>query len=524
MMNSPGVPLTIGLVLARKAGVEAPELDRAIERSTRLLRFYVGKGAIPYGDHHPWIQTHEDNGKCGMTAVLFNLIDETSSAEFFSRMSVASHGAERDTGHTGNFFNLLWAMPAVALSGPQATGQWMREYGAWYFDLARQSDGSFVHQGPPEMSNDSYHRWDCTGAYLLAYAMPLKKIYLTGKTPTTVPQLDAGSAERLVGDGRGWSNKDRNGFYDQLDNAALWKRLGSWSPVVRERAAMAIAHRPEAPVDQLIKMLDSHLLESRLGACQALAHLKSRAAPAVPMLRRTLQDDDLWLRIQASNALAAIGQNATSVVPELLHMLTHFDRTTDPRGMQQRYLAFTLFNTRGGMLGRTLEGVDRDLLFDAVRAGLTNEDGRARSSFSSVYRNLSYNEIKPLLPEIHRAIVEPAPSGIMFADGIQTAGLELLVEHRISEGIELLADYARTQKKHGSQKRIIEVMDLLKTYGTHAKRVIPELQQTAYYFENEETDFPRKLSVEKANVVRQAINEIASCEDEPLLIQLPAGK
>ena len=30
--------------------------------------------AIPYGDHHPWIETHEDNGKCGMTAVLFNLL------------------------------------------------------------------------------------------------------------------------------------------------------------------------------------------------------------------------------------------------------------------------------------------------------------------------------------------------------------------------------------------------------------------------------------------------------------------
>ena len=53
MMNSPGVPLTISLVLAREAGVKDPALDRAIELSARLLRFYIGKGAIPYGDHHP---------------------------------------------------------------------------------------------------------------------------------------------------------------------------------------------------------------------------------------------------------------------------------------------------------------------------------------------------------------------------------------------------------------------------------------------------------------------------------------
>jgi hypothetical protein len=54
MMNSPGIPLTIGMVLARDAGIKDPALDLAIERSVRLLSFYIGKGAIPYGDHHPW--------------------------------------------------------------------------------------------------------------------------------------------------------------------------------------------------------------------------------------------------------------------------------------------------------------------------------------------------------------------------------------------------------------------------------------------------------------------------------------
>lgn len=83
MMNSPGVPLTISLVLAREAGVRDPKIDLAIERSARLLRFYIGKGAVPYGDHHPWIENHEDNGKCGMASVLFHLLDEPKGTEFF---------------------------------------------------------------------------------------------------------------------------------------------------------------------------------------------------------------------------------------------------------------------------------------------------------------------------------------------------------------------------------------------------------------------------------------------------------
>jgi hypothetical protein len=70
------------------------------------------------------------------------------------------------------------------------------------------------------------------------------------------------------------------------------------------------------------------------------------------------------------------------------------------------------------MLGRSLEGVDRQALYEAVRAGLDNEDGRARGALGSVYKNLTYEEIEPLLPAIYLAVIEPAPSGIMFADGI----------------------------------------------------------------------------------------------------------
>ena len=116
-----------------------------------------------------------------------------------------------------------------------------------------------------------------------------------------------------------------------------------------------------------------------------------------------------------------------------------------------------------------------------------------------------------------QAIVEPAPSGIMFADGIQNAGLELFAKHHIDEGIELLADYARTQKKHGSQKRIVTVMNMLESYGAHAARVIPHLEATANYFENEETDFPKKLSRDKARIVREAIKRIAASSDMPKL-------
>ena len=83
-MNLPGLGLCTGMVLARKAGVNEPEVDEAIKKATDFLRWYVNKGAVPYGDHLPFAG-HEDNGKCSCAAVLFDLVGDREAAEFFAK-------------------------------------------------------------------------------------------------------------------------------------------------------------------------------------------------------------------------------------------------------------------------------------------------------------------------------------------------------------------------------------------------------------------------------------------------------
>jgi hypothetical protein len=224
--------------------------------------------------------------------------------------------------------------------------------------------------------------------------------------------------------------------------------------------------------------------------------------------------------VKAVEALNAIGKPAMAAVPEMLRMAAKGPSAEDPRGMEQRYVVKALFNPRGGLLGKSLDGVDRELLYEVVRSGLKNEDGHARGAFSSVYSNLSYAELKPILLAIHRAILEKSPSGIMFDGQIQTAGLDLFSRHHVSEGIELLADYVRLQKAHGSQKHIVVLLEMLKRYGAHAQRAIPRLEKAIHYFENEEQDFPRELSLQKAEMVRQTIREIQKMTDKPELVEL----
>ncbi len=513
MMNAPGLTLTTSLVLARMAGLQEADVNLAIERSAKMLRFYAGKGAVPYGDHAPWIQTHEDNGKCGMAAMLFNLLGEKDVATYFARMTLASHGAERDTGHTGNYWNISWAMPSVSLSGPEATGAWMKEFGAWYFDYGRQADYSFRHQGPPGSSPDHTGRWDATGHYLVAYALPLKQLMITGKKAPVVSELTTQEAQAVVADGRGWSNLNRNGFYDALDPMELLRRLGSWSPVVRERAAMALARRNDVQVSDVIALLKMEDVKIALGACQTLASMGEKAAPAVPMLQETLKSKDLWLRIKAAEALVSIGQPAMPALPKLLEMITHGPSASDPRGMEQRYLCSAVF---GNMLQNSIDGVNRDLLRKAVTAGLQNQDGRSRGTIGSVYDQLTYEEIRPLLPAIRDAVVTPAPSGIMFADRIRMKGLEILAKHRIAEGIPLCLSFVDTDRWN-KKSRILGCLNALAQYGAAAKPELANLKQLEKVLS---THREKKGFDEHLAKIQSIIQQIESGQNPPKLRKL----
>jgi hypothetical protein len=229
-------------------------------------------------------------------------------------------------------------------------------------------------------------------------------------------------------------------------------------------------------VDAVVKLLDAPALETRLGACQALEQLKSKAAPAIPALRKTLRSDDLWLRVKAADALAAIGKAAIPVVPELLEMIARSPAKDDPRAMEQRFLCLALFNKRDGLLGKSLQGVDREQLRKAVVAGLRNEDGRARGVIGNTYEMLSFQEIQPLLPSIYEAIVTPAPSGEMFADGVRLAGLDLLARNHIKEGLPLCVSLMEIDR-WGKKNRITGCLESLARYGGAAKPLLPQLRQ-----------------------------------------------
>ena len=479
-LNQSGLVCFLSLVLAQKCGIRDKEIEDAIERATMFHEFYAGKGAIPYGDHRPGWDVHDDNGKNSIAAIIFDLLGKPETARFFAKMTVASYG-ERERGHTGNYFSYLWGPLGAARVGDEAVAAFLKEQ-RWYFDLARAHDGSFPYQGGAGMSGGehSYAKWDCTAVFVLAHSLPRRELVITGKDAGALQPLVGEELQQTIAAGRGfdqWSLAADH--YQQMSTKQLMKLLPSWSPAVRSRASAALAKKDDVSIAQLIKMLKRDDLNAKYAACQALGAQKGKAADAVPELSKLLSSDDVWLRIQACYALAGIGKAARSAVPQMLELALSHDKN-DPREFTQRYLAFCLFYPGGalkmkGLISHSLEGVDRKLMNQAIRRLLKNDDGRARAAVGTVYKHLSFEEIQPLLPAIHKSILKPSPSGVMFANGIRLAGLEQLARYRYEEGMKLCIEVTEIDE-WGKQDRIRLGMKHLAKYGGHAKAVIPELQ------------------------------------------------
>ncbi len=235
-------------------------------------------------------------------------------------MSTAAY-SERERGHTGNYFNYLWALQGVARCGPQAIGAYLKEQG-WYYDFARSWDGAFLYQPSPEGAEEhhKYVGWDCSGQHLIAYSLPLRSLRLTGKKPFTVPPLDEPQVTEVIAAGRDFAFKDDPDRYEERSHEQLLTGLTSWSPFVRKRSAAALGQREGDHLPVLLKMLASGSPDARYGACEALEALGKRAdaAPA-PQLRAALKDSDPWVQCLAAEAIPALGTDARNAcVSDLL--------------------------------------------------------------------------------------------------------------------------------------------------------------------------------------------------------------
>ena len=231
-----------------------------------------------------------------------------------------------------------------------------------------------------------------------------------------------------------------------------------------------------------------------------------------------LASDDPWKLTLVVRALGSQDLASNDEVANELLELAIRDIPSDPRRMVQRAVTSALFvkdrSYAGGVLVDSLGGVDRRLLLSAVQSILKNEDGRTRGRLSAFYKHLKEDEhIGLYLPLIINATREPAPSGVMFADGVRLAGLDFLSRMRIREGMPLCVELIGPAR-WGKSNRVPRCLESLQRYGGNAQTVLPQLLATrAELIEGSRkgADDPLVIKIDKV------VEAITSDKDPPKL-------
>ncbi|MCX6872727.1 MAG: DUF6288 domain-containing protein [Verrucomicrobia bacterium] len=529
-VNMAGLPANLAIVLAKKCGVKNPEVDKAIARAAGFFGYYTDKGAIPYGEHEPW-PYHENNGKNSITAVMFAAIgNKPKETEFFARMATAGYPS-REYGHTGQGFSYLWSALGAAAGGPEAAAAFFQK-ASWHLDLVRRSDGSFTYDGGEQFgageTDDntyfgkcSYYGLSPAATYVLTYALPLRKLVITGRDANSSGWLDKKEAAATAAAGR--FDLDRR----DLSPAELVAAFENWSPIVRSWAAQELVSRPESKTmaADLIKLANSGNPHQIQGACEALGLINT--PEALPVLVKQLAHPDRWVRYKAAEAVKKMGGTAKPAIESILKALVATAEPMspicweDPVQFAHGQLAAAVFS---GPLREELNKVDPKLLYAAFGVLSRNADGMARGQLKDFIENkLSAEDVKILGPDILAAMKSIAPADTMFGQEIRMGGAKALAKYHYQEGVGSIGGLLRDINGHSSETRIPILLDYLKSYGTAAREAIPDIKALIVIVQTGEmTDHP--VNKKKIAQCEEAIKAIEAATDHPPLRSMSASK
>ncbi|MFM2170098.1 MAG: hypothetical protein RI957_327 [Verrucomicrobiota bacterium] len=271
-LNAAGNRCFFLIALAKKLGVEHPEIDAAIVRAHKFFGSYVDQGAIPYGDHIA-ADTDDSNGKNAGTAFAMKLIGDDHAAKYFGMMSAHASFTPRG-GHAHDYFT-QWSSWGASLCGPDIRAMAERNM-RWRRTLCRMYDGSFVYHSPSEKYGTLH---DPTATEVFHQAVILKQTLITGKdvdeklypTERETKQLLASAYGQLNNDhlkklaGKPWQERSTDELLDLLD---------IFIPKTRKQVAAELGKRLQAGetaiVPRLVELLGNQSARFRHGALTAL--------------------------------------------------------------------------------------------------------------------------------------------------------------------------------------------------------------------------------------------------------------
>lgn len=469
-MNQTSLACFLAILLAEKSGIKHPEILATIAQNNTYYSNFIGRGTLPYGVHNPNAKAFNNNGMSGLAAVVFSIHDNQPGAEFFSRMSAASHQT-MEQGHTGHYFNILWTGPGASLCGPEVTSAFFRET-KWLALINRTWKGDFTYSSSEsDKPGYSYSGISDAGSYLIQHCIPRHALLITGRGARPTLQLKGQAARDAVA----LATLD----VTKLSDDDLLKHFDHPMPKIRTEAVWTLrarSHAHEPAIRAMIFKGNDLQRQSAIGyygyGCE-----KSIALAAKPDLLKLLREpaQPIELRAAAGSSLSHLGADAYEIFPDLLQLVLT-DKPGDPLGRTNETLGDALTTLAPDPYAAKLV-TDKDLFFRSVDRLLHHPRASGRSSGMQLIANLPARDFHHVGKEVAAVLADQNLSYHSYHNlGPREGALAIYARLGIQGGIESAFDILKEENgKAGFKIRML--MEVLPKYGAAAKEHMPKIRE-----------------------------------------------
>lgn len=462
-MNQTSLSCFLGMVLAEKCGIDDPAFKQGLAKTYAYFESFVGRGAFPYGVHGPNTRTYNNNGTSGSAALGMSIKGNREGAAFFSQLTATSYdGLEK--GHASTFFNALWTPLGAAVAGPGVTQQFFRK-SLWFQTMYREWDGGFSRFGGNGREGDQ------AGSALLAYCIPRKALYITGK--------DANESVWAVGEEATTVIERSQRDYESMKTDELLALFGSRIPQVTRAASWHLRDEEDDVVPVLTRMMKEG---SRTEKMSALSYFGWKCPPdqqlaAMADMGAVLRDadEDPDVRATAAASLCWLGEAAYPYYGDMVRMVVE-----DEPGDTFRDVDWSL----GTSINR--------LCKEPFRAGLVKDKARhykaalkladhkrqhARAEGLRMLSGMPLEDFHLVADKVLHVIADDDPTYHSYHSpgGPVGSAISVLAELNIREGIQYTLDVLDMPSgKWGFKVRMVAAT--LPKYGANAKDALKKLQ------------------------------------------------
>ena len=462
-MNQPSLTLFMALLLAEKCGVKHPALTKAIEKTHAFYASFIGKGAFNYGVHGPNTRSFNNNGTSGTGALVMAFKGNAKGASFFSRLAATSYDG-LETGHATFYFNVLWTPLGANVAGPEVTTLFFRK-SRWLHTLYRAWDGRFTFDGSESKAGNS------SGSHLLAYCLPRRKLYITGKNADQSIWLKGQEATDAIE----LSETD----YKSKSAEELIALFGHPIPQVTRRAVWTLREKEGDFIPRLVKMMKEGTKIEKQSAIGYFGYgcPKETALPRLDDLGAILRGpgEDPEVKAAAAGALCFLGEPAYKYYSDMVKIVVD-DEPGD------------VFRDVDWSVSRSIETLskdpfqaglvtDRELFYKAALKLLDNKRQHVRAHGARMLAGMPLEDFHIVADKVMHVIRDHDRTYHSYHSpgGPVGAGITVLSNLNIEEGMQCVLDTLDLESgKWGFKVRML--MGVLPKYGANAKPVLEKLK------------------------------------------------